>query len=131
MAEGAQKLIDFLQAVFHAEVKHITKNPNGLIMHASLLVGSSMLMLSDVQPPWSFTPAHLYVYLPNVDEIYAKAMKAGATSINSPTDQFYGDRMAGVKDPSGNTWWIATHIEDMDDAELNRRREKVFGGAKH
>ncbi len=58
-------------------------------------------------------PAMLYLYLDEVDTVYAQALKAGATSINEPADQPYGDRLAGVKDPYGNVWYIATHVKDV------------------
>jgi PhnB protein len=98
-----------------------------LVMHASLRIGDSMLMLSDARDTWPAQPTGIYLYVPNVDELYQQAMQAGAESIRAPRDEFYGDRMAGIKDPSGNTWWIATHIEDVTEAEMDRRREKLFG----
>lgn len=63
----------------------------------------------------------LYLYVPNVDAVYQKALKAGATSLTEPADQFYGDRSGGVKDPAGNSWHIGTHIEDVSPAELKKR----------
>jgi uncharacterized glyoxalase superfamily protein PhnB len=127
MARGAARLIEFLKTAFGAEVKHLSKAPDGLVMHASLRIGDSMLMLSDARDTWPAQPTGIYLYVPNVDELYQQAMQAGAESIRAPRDEFYGDRMAGIKDPSGNTWWIATHIEDVTEAEMDRRREKLFG----
>ena len=66
-------------------------------------------------------PVMLYVYVKDTDATYRRALKAGATSIMEPADMFYGDRNAGVKDPSGNQWWIATHKEDVPPAELAQR----------
>jgi uncharacterized glyoxalase superfamily protein PhnB len=126
MAKEAGKLIDFLKSALGAQVQHITSAPDGLVMHATLQIGNSMLMLSDARAQWPAQPTGMYLYVPDVDELYDRAIKAGAQSINAPRDEFYGDRMAGIKDPSGNTWWIATHIEDVSEEEMQRRREKLF-----
>jgi PhnB protein len=61
------------------------------------------------------------VYIEDVDAVYKRALKAGATSLREPANQFYGDRSAGVKDASGNQWWIATHLEDVSQEELEKR----------
>jgi uncharacterized glyoxalase superfamily protein PhnB len=63
----------------------------------------------------------------NADAVYQKAIQAGAKSISEPKDQFYGDRSGGVEDPSGNCWWIATHIEDVSHEELERRARAMHG----
>ena len=71
-------------------------------------------------------PGMLYLYVDDVDLTYQRALDAGATSQQPPTDQFYGDRSAGVKDPCGNLWWIATHIEDVPPDELKHRAEEIM-----
>jgi PhnB protein len=86
--------------------------------------GNSMLMLADARPPeWPSQPASFYLYLPDCDAAYARALAAGAQSILEPADQFYGDRHGGVKDAAGNSWWVATHIEDVSEEEMARRSE--------
>jgi PhnB protein len=62
----------------------------------------------------------------DTDAVYQRALQAGAASIMEPADQFYGDRSAGVQDPSGNQWWIATHKEDVPPEELKKRAEAVM-----
>ena len=126
VTQGA-RFIEFMQAAFGAEIKHVSKSPDGLIMHASLLIGDSMLMLSDARGNWQPQAASFYLYVPNVDESYRRAKSAGAETVNEPRDEFYGDRMAGVKDFLGNTWWIATHVEDVSEEELRIRQQKLFG----
>lgn len=126
MVKGGAKLIEFLKEALGAEVKSISKVPDGAIMHASLRIGDSMVMMSDARGSWEAMPACLYLYVPNVDQLYERAMKAGAGSINAPRDEFYGDRMAGITDPSGNTWWLATHVEDVGEEELRLRQQKLF-----
>lgn len=114
-------LIDFLKAAFDAEEMHRTNRPDGNIMHAQVKIGSSMLMMGGATPEWPAMPAGLYLYVDDADSTYERALAAGATSVMEPMDAFWGDRMGGVKDGSGNFWWIATHIEDVPQDELARR----------
>jgi uncharacterized glyoxalase superfamily protein PhnB len=93
-------------------------------MHAEVKVGDSWLMLGEAQGQYKAAPTNLYLYVPNTDKVYAQALKAGGSSVLEPADQFYGDRNAGVKDPSGNIWWVATHLEDVTPEELERRSAK-------
>ncbi len=127
VVDGAEKLITFMQNALGAQYDHEpTKRPDGKIMHATLKVGDSMLMISDSSEQAKATNTTLYVYVPNVDATYQKALKAGATSVMEPADQFYGDRSGGVKDPAGNSWYFGTHIEDIAPAELKKRAEQAF-----
>ena len=71
-------------------------------------------------------PVMLYLYVPNVDAAYQLALKAGATSIMEPADQFYGDRSGGVKDAAGNSWFFGTHVEDVAPAEMKKRTAEFF-----
>ena len=66
----------------------------------------------------------LHLYVPDIDAKYKKAVAAGATTVMEPTDQFYGDRTSGVKDPCGTMWYIATHKEDVAPQELRKRAER-------
>src|SRR5712692_7644672 len=86
-----------------------------------LIVGDSIIMMSDATPKYGATASHLYVYLENVDLTFKRALEAGARSVQEPADEFYGDRTAGVKDPTGNYWWIAQHVEDVPPEVLERR----------
>ena len=97
-----------------------------------LRIGDSVVMLGDAHGEHKPLQTMLYVYVDDADAIYQRALAAGATSVQAPVDQFYGDRSGGVKDPFGNLWWIATHIEDVPPEELKRRAqaamEKAGGG---
>jgi uncharacterized glyoxalase superfamily protein PhnB len=73
--------------------------------------------------------AMLYVYVDDVDATFQRALAAGGTSVQAPADHFYGDRSGGVKDPCGNVWYIATHIEDVSPAELKRRAQAAMQNA--
>lgn len=117
----------FLDEVLAGVVQHETRDPDhGRLRHATVKIGGAAVMLGEANGPWPAMPAAVYVYVPNVDETYQKALHAGATSIMAPTDTFYGDRGAGVKDGNGITWWLATHMEDLTRAELERRSQEEF-----
>jgi uncharacterized glyoxalase superfamily protein PhnB len=75
-------------------------------------------------------PAAMYVYVPNVDDTYKKALAAGGTSVMEPADQFYGDRHGGVKDRWGNFWWIATRVENVPPEEMKRRAQEYAAKQK-
>jgi PhnB protein len=121
VVDDAAKLIEFLKRGFGAEEMHRSKRPDGKIMHAQVRIGDSMIMLADGNESHPPEPCSLYLYVPDVDAVYRRAIAAGGTSILEPADMFYGDRNAGVKDASGVRWWIGTHKEDMTEAELEKR----------
>jgi uncharacterized glyoxalase superfamily protein PhnB len=78
-------------------------------------------MMGEAGGPWKPTQASLYLYVSDVDASYKSAIKAGGTSLKETTNEFYGDRRAGVTDHAGNMWWIATHVEDVAPEEMMRR----------
>jgi PhnB protein len=120
------ELIDFLKQAFGAEEMFRMPRPDGAIAHAEVRIGDSMVMMGE--PMGQFQPmlAMIHLYVDDADTMYKRALEAGATSVREPTDQFYGDRTAGVKDPAGNQWWIATHKEDVAPDELARRAEAAM-----
>jgi PhnB protein len=127
IVDGAAKIIDFLKQVLGARPIHEpTVRPDGTIMHATLKIGDSMVMIADASEHAKASPAMLYLYVPDVDAAHQEAIKAGATSIMEPADHFYGDRSGGVKDVAGNSWFFGTHIEDVTPAELKKRAEEMF-----
>jgi PhnB protein len=121
--EGASSLIEFLKEAFDAQETERVVQPDGTIMHAEVRIGDSIVMMSDVMGEWKPMPTAIYLYANDADATYQRALQAGATSVMEPTNQFYGDRQGGVKDPAGNYWWIATHIEDVPREELAQRAE--------
>ena len=93
---------------------------DGKLMHAEIKIGDSLVMCSDaVREP--ARPAGLFVFSRNVDKAFDKAVKAGAKVLMPPADMFWGDRFARVEDPQGNSWGIATHIEDVSPKEMKKR----------
>ena len=124
---NAAKVIEFLKQGFGAQATHEPfKRPDGKIMHAEIKIGNSRVMLGEENEMAKATPSTLYVYVPNVDAAYQQAVRAGGKSVAEPTDMFYGDRCGAVKDPSGNTWSIATHKEDLTTDELTKRADAYF-----
>ena len=120
-------LIEFLKKTFDAKEMYRTTLPNGTIMHAHVHIGESSVMMGQAPPDYKTTQGMLYVYVTDVDAVYRRALEAGATSVADLVDQFYGDRVGAVKDPSGNQWWIATHKEDVPEDELARRAMAARG----
>jgi PhnB protein len=105
----APRFIEFLKQAFAAEEVARYETPDGIVRHASVRIGDSIVEMGEASP----MPVTTYLYVPNVDQMYRSALAAGATSIAEPTDHPYGDRGAAVKDAFGHTWYIATHIKDV------------------
>ena len=122
---GVARLIDFLKQAFGAVEKHRVPGPDGRVMHAEVIVGDSPVMMGEPSAQARAMPAMLHMYVEDVDASYARALAAGAKSVRPPTDEFYGDRMAGVEDPTGNQWWMATHQEDLSPDEMKRREAEM------
>jgi uncharacterized glyoxalase superfamily protein PhnB len=103
----AEQLVEFVKQAFGAvEVFRTVGSAGGL--HAEVTIGESKLMIGGYEAVEEM-PTALHLYVPDADAVYERALAAGATSLEEPVEQFYGDREAGVKDASGNVWWIATH----------------------
>ena len=109
----APKTIDFLKQAFAAEEIARYTDPDGRVAHAELRIGDAMLEMGEAHGPYQPMKSMFYLYVPNVDALYKRALQAGATSMSEPADQPYGDRNAGVRDPFGNEWFIATHVKDV------------------
>lgn len=121
VCSDAAKVIDFTKTAFSAEELVRMDAPGGKIGHAEMKIGDSIVMFSDGGPEHPPMPAMLNVYLPDVDAAFARALKAGATTVRDVANQFYGDRSGTVKDVSGNLWVISTHVEDVSPEEMERR----------
>jgi PhnB protein len=113
-------LMDFLTAAFDAEDLGRMADENGVIGHAEMRIGDSVLMMFD-KPDWPPTPAFLRFYVEDVHATLEKAVAAGATVVTEPTHLFWGDLVARVHDPFGNLYWLQTRIEEVDPAEMERR----------
>jgi uncharacterized glyoxalase superfamily protein PhnB len=107
---GGPALVDFLKEVFGAEVVQRGEPDAAGNNHNELKIGDSRVDLGSGYFSDKSIAAALWVYVPDMEATYRKALKLGATSVREPADMTWGDRVAGVKDSFGNTWWIATHV---------------------
>jgi PhnB protein len=111
IASGAQRVIDFLKQTFGARELRRYDMSDGSIMHAEVQIGDTVVMLGDAGENWPAVPAHLHVYVQDVDATYERALEAGGVSVQPPERKGEDpDRRGGVQDPAGNTWWIATQV---------------------
>ena len=135
VCRNAAKAIDYYKQVFGA--KEISRmDMGGMIGHAELQIGDSKLMLSDEFPgmvsapgPDSPNSSALFLYSENVDDVFDRAVKAGATVTMPLADQFWGDRYGKLRDPFGHHWGLAQHIEDVTHEETERRSKEWMAKA--
>ncbi|MEK6411024.1 MAG: VOC family protein [Acidobacteriota bacterium] len=109
---GAAQMIDFLKQAFGAEEQSRAQSPDGVIHHATVRIGDSMIEMGEAHGQWQPMATTFFMYVDDVDSHYRRAVAAGGVSQSEPADQPYGDRVAGVTDPFDNLWYIATHIRD-------------------
>jgi len=109
----AEPVIHFMKRAFGAQEMGRYTAPDGVVHHTTIKIGDSFMEMGEAQGVYQPMPTMFYLYVPNCDALYHRALGAGATSIAEPTDHDYGDRSGGVKDVFGNQWYIATHIKDM------------------
>lgn len=121
-AKGADRFLDFVEAVFTREKAARIRNPDGTVGHAEILVGDSVIMAFDSRPEWPFTPAFLSIYVDDSDAAVGLALQAGATLVTEVTTSgIVGERGGRVKDPVGNVWWVQTKNEELDEATMRAR----------
>jgi PhnB protein len=117
----ARAAIAFYARAFGAVQTSLSVDDAGKVRHAEVRIGDSPVMLAETfefQGVSATNPAaiggrtsmHIYLYVPDVDGLFAQAIAAGAREVMAVADQSYGDRSGGVVDPFGHVWWIATHI---------------------
>ena len=110
--EGINDLIPFLKSVFGAELRgEIRYRDDGSVMHTELTIGDSVIMMGEPMEGFQAMPSTLYVYVEDCDKSYQKALDLGGVSVAEPRDFPHGDRYGGIRDGSGNIWWIVTHIK--------------------
>ena len=126
LVDDVNREIEFLTEAFGASVDHHMKGPDGAGEHAEVRIDDSAVMMGKARDAFKAMPCMIYLYVPDADATYKQALGAGATSLQEPQDMFYGDRNAGVKDPHGNMWWIATHKEDLTPEEIEKRAETAM-----
>jgi PhnB protein len=130
VTDGAAAAIDFYVRAFGAEVQ-LRLDAGEMVAHAELRIGDAVLTVCDPMPDYGLVApdregpvdSSLMLYCEEVDALHARAVAEGATLVSEVSDQFHGDRVGAVRDPFGHRWVIATHIEDMDGAEMQRRMD--------
>ncbi|SEN34907.1 Uncharacterized conserved protein PhnB, glyoxalase superfamily [Duganella sp. CF517] len=133
VCDGAAAAIDFYKKAFNAVETARMQTPDGKIMHASVRIGDSNVMLVDEFPDYGSvgpkklngSPVTLHVYVPDVDRVFEQAIAAGATVRMPVEDQFWGDRYGQVVDPFGHNWSIATHVKDMTPEEMGAAMQSM------
>lgn len=111
VVEGADKTINFLKTVFGATELRRHSGADGRIMHAEVRIDDTVVMIADGGDGWPSIPAHVHIYVKDVDATYKRALEAGATSIQEPVKKEDEDKRGGVKDSGGTSWWIGTKVE--------------------
>lgn len=133
---GAAEAIEFYKNAFGAVELSRLPTPDGKIMHAAIRIGNSMVMLVDEMPDWQAlgpnslggTPITIHLQVADSEDVFAQAVKAGATVKMPLADTFWGDRYGIVMDPFGHNWSIATHIRDVSKEEMMEASKQMCGG---
>jgi PhnB protein len=128
--QGAAAALEFYKKAFDAEAHLCMAGDGGRIMHAEMKIGDSFVMLADefpdmgVRGPASLggTSVSIHLYVKDCDATFNRAVAAGATPLMPPADMFWGDRFGKLADPYGHHWSVATHVEDVGEAELEKRK---------
>ncbi len=135
VVRGAARAIEFYKKAFGAKERGRSPGPGGLLMHAELKIGDSILMLCDEFPemkrwvsPESLkgTTTALHLYVKDADAAFAQAVAAGAKVSMPLMDAFWGDRYGKLTDPFGHEWSIATHQHNYTAAEIQKKAEEFF-----
>jgi PhnB protein len=111
IVDGAGATIDFLKRVFDAVELRRFPGDGGKLIHAEIRIDDTVVMIADGAEGWPPVPAHVHVYVSDVDGTYQRALEAGATSVQEPVRKDDEDKRGGVKDSGGTTWWIATKVD--------------------
>ena len=130
---GATEAIEFYQTAFGATELSRVPGANGKLMHASVRIGDSVVMLNEEMPEWgAFGPKSLkgsavtiHLYVENADAVFEQAVAAGAKITMPLDDMFWGDRYGKVEDPFGHQWSIGTHVRDVTPEEMQKAMEQM------
>lgn len=134
IVKDAVKALDFYKRAFGATELLRLDNPDGTIAHGEFKIGDSPVMFAEAMDTYrdpkaiGGSPVSFMIYVPDVDRVFAQAIAAGATEQRPVADQFYGDRTGTLVDPFGHVWSIATHKEDLSQAEIDARFAKLTAG---
>ena len=111
-AENADAYVRFLEAGLGGVETLRTSRPDGTIANCQIRFHTATIMVSEASARFPASRASLYLYVEDADAVMASALKCGAVKISDVSDMSYGDRQGGIKDPSGNIWWISQRLTD-------------------
>lgn len=135
VCSDAAKAIDFYKNAFGAEEICRMPGPDGKsVMHAEIQIGNARIMMAGENPDWDIkspttlggSPVTIHLYVEDCDSAFKQAIDAGATVVMPPSDAFWGDRYCKVLDPFGHNWGIATHMQDLTPAQIEKNAEEFF-----
>lgn len=124
--EDAPAALEFICSAFGFTERMRMPGPEGILMHAEVGYGDSVLMLSSAMPEMGIVSpkggdavhGNVTVYVDDVDAHCARAKSAGATIAEEPQDMFWGDRMYRAVDPEGHQWSFMQHVRDISEEEM-------------
>jgi uncharacterized glyoxalase superfamily protein PhnB len=133
VVDGAAKAIDWYKKAFGAAEEMRMPDPTGRIMHACIRIGGAPIFLVDEMKEWGSvgpgtlkgSPVTIHLMVEDVDAVFDRAVKAGATVTMPVADQFWGDRYGVLKDPFGHNWSIATHVRDVTPEEIQAAMKRM------
>jgi TetR/AcrR family transcriptional regulator, transcriptional repressor for nem operon len=133
VCEGAADAIEFYKKAFNATELSRLPGPNGKVMHASIRIGDSTVMLVDDAPSWGMlgpkalkgSAVYIHLYVDDVDMFTARAVAAGAKVTMPVADMFWGDRYGRLEDPFGHRWSVATHVKDVSLEDMRQAMAKM------
>lgn len=129
----SREAIALYKKVFNAEQRELI-TAGDVVVHAEVTIGNSVLMMADENPDWDLkspatiggTASSIYHYVEDVDAVTTLALENGFKEMMPPTDMFWGDRFAQVQDPYGHIWGLSTHIEDLEEHEIQQRMNEMM-----
>lgn len=136
---GAADAMEFYKQAFNAVEVSRLPDPQGRLLHASIRIGDSAVMLTDEFPQWGSlgpkslkgTPVIIHLYVDDVDAFVERAVTAGAKVIMPPEDMFWGDRYGRIEDPFGHRWSLATHLRDVSPEEIQQAVRERWGKGRN
>jgi uncharacterized glyoxalase superfamily protein PhnB len=139
IVSDTRKAIAFYEKAFGAESSSLAEGPDGKVMHAEIRIGDSVVMLNDAFPEFggpaapssgANLPCGIHLFVENVDAVWERAVKAGATVTMPLADMFWGDRYGKLRDPFGHSWSVASRKEDLTPEQMMKRQEEAMKSFK-